>query len=121
VSGPLVLIVDDNEKNRKLTRDVLAAAGFRTLEAATAAEGIAHAETQTPDVVLMDFRLPDMNGAAAARKLADGPAAATRVVALTSLAPEELSASERSAFAGYLQKPIDIDVFPEQVRSYCRS
>ena len=69
---PLVLIVDDNAKNLKLARDVLLAAGFRTLEAATAADGIALADEHLPDVVLMDLRLPDMDGTEAARTLADG-------------------------------------------------
>ena len=69
--GPLVLIVDDNEMNLKLARDVLLAAGFRTLEAATGAEAVALAEEHLPDVVLMDLRLPDMDGTEAARALAD--------------------------------------------------
>ena len=68
---PLVLIVDDNEKNLKLARDVLRAAGLRTLEAETGAEGIALAAEHLPDVILMDLRLPDMDGADAARALAD--------------------------------------------------
>ena len=63
---PLVLIVDDNEKNLKLARDVLRAAGFRTLEAATGAEAIALADEHLPDVILMDLRLPDMDGVDAA-------------------------------------------------------
>ena len=70
--NPLVLIVDDNEKNRKLAGDVLRAAGFRTLEAGTAAEGIAIATEHLPDVILMDLQLPDMDGTDAARSLADG-------------------------------------------------
>ena len=60
---PLVLIVDDNPKNLKLARDVLRAAGFRTLEAESGAEGIALAAEHLPDVILMDVRLPDMDGA----------------------------------------------------------
>jgi two-component system, cell cycle response regulator DivK len=114
---PLVLIVDDNDTNRKLARDVLLAAGFRTLEAATAAEGIALAEQQLPDVVLMDIRLPDMGGDEAARRLADGPAGSVPVVAVTSLAPEETG---QAGFAGYLRKPIDVEAFPSQVRAFCR-
>ena len=87
---PLVLIVDDNAKNLKLARDVLVAAGFRTLEAATGAEGIALADEHLPDVVLMDLRLPDMDGTDAARKLAQrGRTAAIPVVALSSLALED--------------------------------
>ena len=116
VSGPLVLIVDDNEKNLKLARDVLLAAGFRTLEAATASEGVALADEHLPDVVLMDIRLPDMDGTEAARRLGDSSrTSGIPVIALTSLALEEVA-----GFSGYLAKPIDVEAFPEQVRSYCR-
>ncbi len=67
---PLVLIVDDNRMNLKLARDLLRAAGFRTLEAESGAEGIALATEHLPDVILMDLRLPDMDGTDAARALA---------------------------------------------------
>ena len=119
---PLVLIVDDNEKNLKLHRDVLRAAGLRTLEAATAAEGIALATAQEPDVILMDIGLPDMNGAEAARTLAADPRTARiPVVALTSLRLDHESDRLRIAgFAGYLEKPISVADFPDQVRRYCR-
>jgi two-component system, cell cycle response regulator DivK len=119
---PLVLIVDDNEKNLKLHRDVLRAAGLRTLEAATAAEGIALATAQTPDVILMDLGLPDMNGSEAARTLAADPRTARiPVVALTSLRLDHESDLLRTGgFAGYLEKPISVADFPDQVRRYCR-
>ena len=119
---PLVLIVDDNEKNLKLHRDVLRAAGLRTLEAATAAEGIALATAQTPDVILMDLGLPDMDGVDAARALAqDARTAQIPVVALTSLRLDYESDHLRAAgFAGYLEKPISVADFPAQVRGYCR-
>ena len=119
---PLVLIVDDNEKNLKLHRDVLRAAGLRTIEAATAAEGIALATAQAPDVILMDIGLPDMNGAEAARTLAGDPRTARiPVVALTSLRLDHESDRLRIAgFAGYLEKPISVADFPDQVRRYCR-
>ena len=89
--------MDDNAKNLKLARDVLRAAGFRTLEAATAAEGIALADEHLPDVILLDLRLPDMDGTDAARKLADGArTAAIPVVALSSLAFEETPPGSRA-------------------------
>lgn len=118
---PLVLIVDDNEKNVKLARDVLRAAGFRTLEAANGAEGMALANEHLPSVILMDLRLPDMDGADAARKLANGPrTSAIPVVALSALALEGgVAWLLTNGFAGHLEKPIDIQEFPHQVRQYC--
>ncbi|MBA3738923.1 MAG: response regulator [Actinobacteria bacterium] len=118
---PLVLIVDDNGKNRKLAAAVLAAAGFETLEAATGAEGLARATERVPDVILMDLRLPDMDGAEAARTL-KGEARTSRipVVAMSAL-PLEGSEDwlEEAGFAGWLEKPIHVSTFPEQVRRYC--
>ena len=116
VEAPLVLIVDDNEKNLKLARDVLLAAGFRTLEAVTAGDAIVLAEEHLPDVVLMDVRLPDMDGTLAARRLGErSQTSGIPVVALTSLTLDDVA-----GFAGYLAKPIDVEAFPEQVRGYCR-
>ena len=120
--APLVLIVDDNERNLKLHRDVLRAAGLRTLEAATGAEAIALATMHVPDVILMDLGLPDMDGTDAARGLAaDERTAQIPVVALTSLRLEDEGDRLRAAgFAGYLEKPISITAFPEQVRRHVR-
>src|SRR6185312_10307219 len=67
--GTLVLVVDDNDKNAKLVRDVLQAAGLATLEAGSGEEAIALALEHRPDVILMDIRLPDMDGTDAARRL----------------------------------------------------
>ncbi len=118
---PLVLIVDDNDRNRKLARDVLRAARFRTLEAATAAEGIALASEHLPDVVLMDLRLPDADGAEAVRALRTEPRTSrTPVVAMTAL---RLDAHKdwlsEAGFAGHIAKPIDVDEFPDLVRRFC--
>src|SRR5436189_6291083 len=85
MANELILIVDDNEQNRRLARDVLEFAGFRTLEAAGGVEGLSLAAEHRPDLVLMDIRMPDMNGTEAVRKLReDERTAAIRVVALTS-------------------------------------
>jgi two-component system, cell cycle response regulator DivK len=120
--GPLVLIVDDNPRNVKLAGDVLAAAGFRTLEATTGEAGVALADEHLPDVILMDLRLPDMDGTDAARMLAQqARTASIPVVALTSVTVEDDPVWLRTAgFAGYLEKPIDVELFPDQVRRYCR-
>jgi two-component system, cell cycle response regulator DivK len=121
-AGPLVLIVDDNASNLKLAGDVLVAAGFRTLAARTGKEGVALADEHLPDVVLMDLRLPDMDGTDAARMLAQqARTASIPVVALTSVTLEDDPVWLRTAgFAGYLEKPIDVERFPGQVRRYCR-
>jgi two-component system, cell cycle response regulator DivK len=117
---PLVLIVDDNEKNLKLARDVLRAAAFWTLEATSGAEGIALAAQHLPDVVLMDLELSDMDGTDAVRKLAERTLTARIPVVAVSAHPLEGADWLLAAgFAGYLEKPISVREFPDQVRRYC--
>ena len=62
MAGELILIVEDNEKNRKLVRDVLQFHGYRTLEAETGEEGVALARESLPALILMDIQLPGMSG-----------------------------------------------------------
>ena len=120
MAGELILIVEDNEKNAKLVRDVLQFKGYRTLEAATAGDGIALARSERPDLILMDIQLPDMDGITAVERLrAEEGTAAIPVVALTAFAMS--SDRERimaAGFTGYLSKPINVREFPEQVREY---
>jgi two-component system cell cycle response regulator DivK len=116
----LVLIVDDSEPNAKLVRDVLEAAGMRTLSAATAAEGLALAREHRPDVVLMDLRLPDLDGVEAARRLrADERTSAIPVVGLSAIRREDADSSRTEDFSDYIEKPIDVRRLPEQVRRHC--
>ena len=119
--APLVLIVDDSDKNRKLAREVLRAAGFRTLEAARGNEAIAVAAERRPDLILLDLRLPDMDGTEVARKLRGG--AETGRIPIVALSASPIAGGgERllaTGFDGYLQKPIDVREFPEQVHRYC--
>jgi len=119
--SPLVLIVDDNQKNLKLARDVLRAAGFRTLEAESGTEGMALATEHLPDVILMDVRLPDMDGTEAARALRGGVQTARIPVVALSALPLERDGDWflAAGFAGFLEKPIRIGEFPDQVRGYC--
>lgn len=121
--GELVLIVDDNERNLRLARDVLEFAGLRTLVAATGLDGIRAAAESRPDVILMDIRLPDIDGPEAlARLRAEPTTAAIPVVAVTSSAMmgdrERLLAA---GFDGYLEKPINVREFAEQVRAFSRA
>ena len=117
----LILIVDDNELNLKLARDLLRASGFETFEASTGLDAIRLAAERRPDAILMDLRLPDMDGTDAARRLrADARTAAIPVVAMsaTPLDPGDdwfLAAG----FDGYLPKPIDVDTLPDELRAFC--
>ena len=118
---PLVLIVDDNEKNRKLAQVVLSAAGFHTLEAATGAEAVTLAMEHVPDVVLMDLQLPDMNGSDALRELERNERTTRIPVVAMSAMPLEGTGGwlEEVGFAGSIEKPIRIATFPDEVRRYC--
>jgi two-component system cell cycle response regulator DivK len=118
--GQLVLIVDDNEQNAKLARDVLRSSGFRTIEAGSGAEAVAVATRAHPDVILMDIRLPDMDGIDVAQRLKDDPRTARiPVLALTSLVLQGEGAWLLDAgFDGYLEKPISVREFPDEVRRH---
>ena len=123
MAGELVLIVDDNERNLRLARDVLRFAGFRTVEASSGGDGVAAAAADLPDVILMDIRLPDMDGTEAVKLIkADLRTAHIPVVALTSLAMKgDREWFLQNGFDGYLEKPISVRELPDQVRSFCTS
>jgi two-component system, cell cycle response regulator DivK len=118
----LILIVDDNENNRKLARDVLEFAGFSTAEATGGVEAVAMTQECRPDLVLMDIRMPDLSGTEALKLLReDSRTAEIPVVALTSSTmrgDEERFLKE--GFDGYLAKPISVREFPDQVRGFLR-
>jgi two-component system cell cycle response regulator DivK len=121
MADPLILIVEDNDKNLKLVRDLLQRDGCQTLEAGTAEAAITLAEQCAPDVILMDIQLPDTDGVTALGRLrASAATSSIPVVALTAFA----MASDRerllaAGFDGYLAKPIDIHDFSERVREFC--
>jgi CheY-like chemotaxis protein len=113
--------VDDGERNRKLACDVLRAAGIRTLEASTAGKAIELAVGRRPDVILMDIRLPDMEGTDAVRVLREHSATrAIPVVALSSL-PNTDEWFVAAGFDGYLEKPFDVHELVSRVRSISES
>jgi two-component system, cell cycle response regulator DivK len=118
-----VLIVDDNEKNRKLARAVLSAAGLRTIEAANGNAGIAMATERLPDVMLLDLQLPDMAGTDVARELRKEARTAHLPIVAWSARPYlgDRARLLAAGFVGYLEKPIDVGMFPEQIRGYCAS
>lgn len=115
-----ILIVEDNELNLKLLRDVLQVEGYETTEARTAEDGLALAwSAPAPALVLMDIHLPGMDGVAALRALrADRRSAALPVVAVTASAmPLERAAIIGAGFDGCFVKPLDIDQILDEVRA----
>jgi len=118
VSAPVVLVVEDNRLNLKLVRDVLQATGFTVLEAGTARDGIALARARRPDVIMMDIRLPDIDGVRALGYLReleetrDIPVAAVTANAMKGDRERLLAAG----FDAYMDKPIDIRTLPDALR-----
>ena len=106
----LVLIIEDNEKNLKLVRDVLQVKGYETLEAGTAEDGIVIARERKPDLVLMDIQLPGMNGIDALKALrADPETAAIPVVAITaSVMQNDRQMIVGAGFDGFIEKPVNL-------------
>jgi len=113
-----VLIVEDNDKNMKLARDVLQARGYQTLEAVTGEEGVKLAREKAPDLVLMDIQLPGINGIEAFKQIrADPRTAKIPVVALTaSVTPTDRSQITAAGFDAFVGKPINLREFLDTVR-----
>jgi two-component system, cell cycle response regulator DivK len=113
-----ILIVEDNDKNMKLARDILQAKGYATIEAVTGEDGVRLAKERKPALVLMDIQLPGINGIEALRQLRADPATASiPVIAVTA----SVMASDRreitdAGFDGYVGKPISLKAFLDAVR-----
>jgi two-component system cell cycle response regulator DivK len=114
----LILIVEDNDKNLKLVRDVLQVKGFSTVEAGTAEEGIKLAAERKPDLILMDIHLPGMSGIEAIKVLrADSATAAIPVIAVTaSVMQQDRKQITEAGFDAYVGKPISLKEFLDAVR-----
>ena len=118
MANELVLIVEDNEKNRKLARDVLQFHGYEILETETAEEGIKLARERHPDLILMDFHLPGMNGIEALGQLrADAATKNIPVIAVTASAmTEDRKRIMEAGFDSLQTKPIHVKEFVQVVR-----
>jgi len=121
MAGEQILIVEDNAKNMTLLRDVLRATGYRTLEASTGGEALTLATEHGPALVLMDIRLPDMDGVEALSQLrSDERTASIPVLAITAEAMNgDRTRFQDAGFDGYLSKPIDIDELLTTVERHC--
>lgn len=118
MAGELILVVEDNDKNRKLVRDVLTVRGYRLLEAVTGEDGVRLAREHRPDLVLMDIQLPGIDGIEALRQLRADPAlVGTPVLAVTASAmTHDRQKILAAGFDGYQSKPISVRPFLEAVR-----
>jgi two-component system cell cycle response regulator DivK len=116
--GELILIVEDNEKNLKLVRDLLQVTGYRTLESITAEDGILIAKESQPALILMDIQLPGMNGIEALKVLrADPITQKIPVIAVTaSVMAQDSKDIMAAGFNGYQRKPLELKGFLDEVR-----
>jgi CheY-like chemotaxis protein len=123
VSDVTILVVEDNDKNLKLIRDVLQFAGYAVVSAGSGEDGVALAMERPPDLVLMDLQLPGMDGTEALRRLRDS--SRTRhvpVVAVTAFAMrDDRERAMDAGFDGYLSKPISVTSLPAQVRGFLQA
>ena len=113
MAGELILIIEDNDKNRKLVRDVLQVKGYKTIETTTAEEGLRLASEKSPALILMDIQLPGMDGITALKQLrADPITKAIRVIAITASAmTHNRQTILAEGFDGYQTKPISLKDF----------
>ena len=117
MAGELILIIEDNEKNRKLVRDVLQFKGYRTQEAETAETGLSLARESRPALILMDIQLPGMNGIEALGHLRGDPV--TRDIPVMAVTASAMTQDRQkilaAGFDAYQSKPIDVKGFVVQV------
>lgn len=123
MANELILIIEDNEVNRILVRDMLRFRGYRTVETQTAEEGLRAAREQRPALILMDFHLPKMNGIEAFKALrADPQTSAIPVIAVTASAmPEDRKKILEAGFDGLQTKPIHVTEFLDNVEKALKS
>ena len=118
MANDLILIVEDNDKNRKLMRDVLQFKGYRLAEAETGEDGVRLARELHPDLILMDIQLPGIDGIAAFRQIRGDPATATipAIAVTASIMERDRQAVMAAGFDGYQSKLLEVKAFVDAVR-----
>src|SRR5262249_22507802 len=116
----VILVVEDNERNLKLLRDLLEYEGYDVRVARTGEDAITVAVKEPPDLVLMDLQLPGIDGIEALRRLRASPrTVGIPVVAVTAQAmKQDRERVLQAGFNGYVEKPISVREFPDQVRRF---
>jgi len=115
-----ILVIEDNEDNRRIVRDLLTSAGYEVIEAVTGGEGVTAAETQDPELILMDIQLPDFDGYEATRRIKANPTlSAIPIIAVTSyaLSGDDVKAFEAGCDA-YVTKPFSPRELLAKIREY---
>ena len=117
MANNLILIIEDNEKNRKLARDVLQVKGYRTIESETAEEGLKLVEEKAPALILMDIQLPGMDGITAMKQLKSAPS--TKDIPIIAITASAMTHNRQTmlaeGFDGYQTKPISLKEFLGEV------
>jgi len=120
MANELILIVEDNEKNLKLARDVLRFHGYRTVEATDGESAVAMSVEHLPALILMDIQLPGIDGIVAMKRIrSDERTKHIPTVALTaSVMTGDRERFDDAGFDGFIAKPIEVKNFPGQVQAY---
>jgi two-component system, cell cycle response regulator DivK len=115
-----ILVVEDTEDNRKIVRDLLTSVGYELVEAVDGGEGVAMAQSERPDLILMDIQLPVIDGYEATRRIRAIPElAAVPIIAVTSYALSGDEAKTRAAgCTGYVAKPFSPRQLLAKIREY---
>ena len=118
MAGELILIIEDNEKNRKLARDVLQVKGYQTIESETAEEGLKLALEKSPALILMDIQLPGIDGITALKQLRLEPK--TKDIPVIAITASAMTHNRQTmlaeGFDGYQTKPISLKDFLAEVQ-----
>ena len=113
MANELILIIEDNEKNRKLIRDLLQVKGYQTIESETAENGLKLAEEKTPALILMDIQLSGMDGITAMKQLKAAPK--TKGIPIVAITASAMTHNRQTmlaeGFDGYQTKPLSLKEF----------
>jgi two-component system cell cycle response regulator DivK len=115
----LILIIEDDEKNRKLLRKVLEHEGYRTTEVESGEAAIDAARASSPDLILLDYQLPGIDGLETFRRIrADADIRRMPILAVTASAmPEDTARMRAAGFDGFETKPINVKTLLAKVRA----
>ncbi|HEY75724.1 MAG TPA: response regulator [Thermoflexia bacterium] len=122
MSQPTILYIEDNPENRLLVRRILEAEGYAVVEAEDAPSGLEAAQTISPDLILLDINLPEMDGYEFTARLRQTPG--LKDIPIVALTANVMKGDRERTLAagcdGYIQKPIDVDELPRQIARFLR-